>query len=580
MKKWFHRSLKNQLTVFILVVVLIPVGLLGLFSYFMTVQVSKERAVVSGQGSINQLEDTMTFIIDDIENISVFLIGHQAVQDYLSHEGDLYAERREISGFLSNLAFSKRYIENIVITPINNNERIATSITTTEPELDKEDMAEGNWWSVKERNDTLDGKRDMITLIRPVRSTHNFRLLGYLTISLSQEVLAEYLNSIDLEWNGSVLIMNEEKVLAANKQEATADLDVRTLSEQVQKWTNKDSFIYESAKQKATVFTRNLPEVNWSLVQVIPFQEYSSQNRYVLWLTIYAVILAVILITSLVIFFIAKVFKPLTSLKDSIQKSTPGEKMKAVISNEDNEIGDLITSYNDLNARIAMLMDEVRKNESLKRTVDMQALQSQINPHFLYNTLASVHWIALSTKSNDIAKVVSHLSSFLRFSLNKGNEYCTVEQEVGNLVHYLEILKIRYPNSFQLHLDIPEEVKQYAMLKLVLQPLIENSITHGFFSVDDYDGNIELAIRKEGSNLFFVVRDNGTGISTESLDQIKQQFKEDQETEVVVGKNYGLRNVNLRLILHYGIRSGLQIDSKQQGGTVVYFSIPIQGVRE
>ncbi|GAA0333739.1 sensor histidine kinase [Oceanobacillus oncorhynchi subsp. oncorhynchi] len=577
MKKWFRRSLKNQLIVFILMVVLIPTTLLGLFSYFTTVQVSKERAAISGESSIDQLQDALEFIINDVENMSVFLIGNQSVQDYLNQEGRLVAQQRDIYGFLSNLAFPKNYIEKITIIPLNGNSNISTTLITEDQEIDYADASEGKWWSVKEKNQTLDGEKEMITLTRPIRSTTNYELLGYLSISLDQEAVTQYLESIDLEWNGSVLILSNGEVIAENKYTSIADLDISKLNHNINNWNSDESFVYESGKEKATVFSRAIPSVDWNLVGVIPFQEYSSQNRYFLWLTIFFVTLAAILVASLVIFFISKVFRPLTILTESIQKSNPGENLNTVDSYTDNEIGELIRSYNGLNNRITALMDEVKQNESIKRQLDLQALQSQINPHFLYNTLASVHWIALSRQENDISKVVSHLSDFLRFSLNKGNEYCTVEQEVGNLIHYLEILKIRYPNSFHLELSIAEDIKQHSTLKLVLQPLIENSINHGFFSVEDYYGVIQVSATEQDGYMHFEVKDNGTGMTEEKLNEIKEQFINDLNTEMVVGKNYGLRNVNMRLILHFGTESGLNIDSEINQGTIVRFAIPIKG---
>ncbi|WP_368901035.1 sensor histidine kinase [Oceanobacillus oncorhynchi] len=577
MKKWFRRSLKNQLIVFILSVVLIPTSLLGLFSYFTTVQVSKERAAISGESSIDQLQDALEFIINDVENMSVFLIGNQSVQDYLNQEGSLVAQQRDIYGFLSNLAFPKHYIEKITIIPQNGNSNISTTLITENQEIDYEDASEGKWWSVKERNQTLDGEKEMITLTRPIRSTTNYELLGYLSISLNQKAVTQYLESIDLEWNGSVFILSNGEVIAENKYTTIANLDISKLNKNINNWNSDESFVYESSKEKSTVFTRTIPSVDWKLVGVIPFQEYSSQNRYFLWLTIFFVILAAILVASLVIFFISKVFRPLTILTESIQKSNPGENLNTVDSYTDNEIGELIRSYNGLNNRITALMDEVKQNESIKRQLDLQALQSQINPHFLYNTLASVHWIALSRKENDISKVVSHLSDFLRFSLNKGSEYCTVEQEVGNLIHYLEILKIRYPNSFHLELSIAENIKQNSTLKLVLQPLIENSINHGFFSVQDYYGVIQVNATEQDGYMYFEVKDNGTGMTEKKLKEIKEQFINDLSTEMIVGKNYGLRNVNMRLILHFGKESGLNIDSKINKGTIVSFAIPIKG---
>lgn len=576
MKKWFRSSLKNQLIVFILIVVLIPICLLGFFSYYTTIQISKERAVISGESSLKQLQDSLNFIVNDVENMSVFLIGNQAVQEYLKIEGDLIYQQREIYGFLSNLAFSKKYIDNILILPMNGNPNISTITAMKNAENNFEQKPSGKWWSFKKENETLDGPKEMITLTRPIRSTDNYELIGYLSISLNQAVIEEYLNASDLEWTGSVFILKEGKVLAENKKGVTENIDLSKLNFLINNQPDNEGFTYEGSEEKATVFLKEIPAVEWDLVGIIPFQEYSSQNRYFLWLTVYSVILAGVLVTGLVIFYISKVFKPLTFLTKSIQKSNPGDSIKTVDSYSDNEIGELIGSYNELNDRIFILMREMKKKESLKRQLDMQALQSQINPHFLYNTLASVHWIALSSKAYDISKVVSSLSTFLRFSLNKGNEYCTVEQEVGHLLHYLEIQKIRYPDSFKIDVSIPDEIKQNFILKLILQPLIENSIIHGFFSLDNHYGIIEVVAKRDEEFMRFTIEDNGAGIPECTLKLLREQFLNDQSSEGLIGNNYGIRNVNLRLLLHYGSESGLHISSEWRKGTKVSFSVPIR----
>lgn len=577
MKKWVRRSLKNQLIVFILIVVLIPICLLGLFSYYTTIQVSKERAAISGKSSLKLLGDSLEFIVNDVENMSVFLIGNQSVQEYLKVEGELITQQRDIYGFLSNLAFSKRYIDNILITPLNGNSNISTTLAMENKEKVFEEKLSGKWWSFKRKNETLDGPKEMITLTRPIRSTDDYEPIGYLSISLNQNMIEEYLNSTDLEWSGSVFILNQGKVLAENQTGVSDNLDISGLSSLIKNWKGEGSFTYEMDEKKATIFSREISTVEWDLVGVIPFREYSSQNRYFLWLTIYSVILAALLVTGLVIFFISKVFRPLTSLKESIQKSNPGDSIKTIDSYSNNEIGELIRSYNGLNNKVATLMDKVKKSESIKRELDLQALQSQINPHFLYNTLASVHWIALSSKAHNISKVVSSLSDFLRFSLNKGHEYCTVEQEVGHLMHYVRIQEIRYPDTFKVDLSISTEIKQSFILKLVLQPLIENSILHGFFPLENHYGIIEIKAKKKDDHMCFTVKDNGVGIPQERIKELREQFISDQNAEGVIGKNYGIRNVNLRLILHYGKSSGLHIFSDQNNGTMISFSVPIKG---
>ncbi|KAA0965082.1 sensor histidine kinase [Sporosarcina sp. ANT_H38] len=577
MKKWLRESLKNQLIVFTLVTVLIPIGLLGLLSYITTTHLTKERATISGESSIQQLQNTLEFIINDVGNMSIFLIGNQDVQDYLQNEENVVSGRREIYGLISNLAFSKTYIDNILIEPLNGNQNISTDAIMGVEMNTNEDAPPDKWWVVKNSKETLYGMKEMITLTRPIRSTKTFELLGYLSISLNQQVIEEYLSSIDLEWSGSVLLLMDGNVLAKSSNGVTKSLDVHRLSSMILVEKNSENFIYNSPEEKLMIFHKEITVVDWDLVSLIPYHEFRSQNRYFLWLTGNSIVIAVIFIIVLVLFFISKVFRPLSALTKSIKSSNPGDNIATIESYSDNEVGELIGSYNELNDRISILMSEVKKNEHLKRELDMQALQNQINPHFLYNTLASIHWIALSSKADTISTVVFSLSNFLRFSLNKGNEYCTVEQEIGHLFHYVDIQKIRYPDSFEVKLVIEERIKQHSMLKLVLQPLIENSIIHGFFPLDDHYGVILVTAEKKEQFIYFTIKDNGVGMEKNKVQELDIQFMNDQTTEGVIGKNYGIRNVNLRLILHYGVDSRLHIASKEKEGTTIHFAIPIKG---
>ncbi|MBR7797677.1 MAG: cache domain-containing sensor histidine kinase [Bacillota bacterium] len=576
MKNWFRRSIKNQLILFILIVVLVPICVLGLVSYYTTVKVSKERAAISGESSLEQIQDSIEFIVNDVENMSVFLIGNQAVQAYLQVEGDPIYPQRDIYGFLSNLAFSKRYINDIIIYPINGNSPISTNLVMdTNAAIDIKQIPNGKWWSYRKVNKTVDGNKDMITLTRPIRSTGDFERIGYLSISLNQRVVEEYLSSGDSEWSTSVFILNDGNVLAHSQTNIKEKINLDKLTLLLDQ-NNKERFSFLAEEEEVTVFTEEIGKVGWHIISLVPSREYSSQNRYFLWLTIYSVVIAILLVAGLVIFFVSKVFKPLTTLTNSIQTVNPGETIKTINNDANNEIGELIGSYNQLNQRIAKLMNQVQKSEALKRELDMKALQSQVNPHFLYNTLAAIHWIALSSKAHDISKMVSSLSTLLRFSLNKGNEYCTVEQEIGHLLHYIEIKKIRFPNRFSIDLEISNDLKQHKMLKLVLQPLIENSIKHGFFPLPNHFGKISVHVQIQGNFIHFSIIDNGAGITSAKLQEIKHQFLHDQETEALIGTNYGIRNVNLRLLLHYGKESGLRIDSKEMQGTIVEFVIPIK----
>lgn len=578
MKKWFRRSLQNQLTVFMLLAVLLPICLLGLFYYFSAVNLSKERATISGQSSLQQLEETLEFIVNDVNNMSLFLIGNEDVQSYLKKDQASVQQRRDIYGVLSNLTLSKPYMANILIEPLNGNPEVSTiPILTTERDLSS--YRTGNkWWSSLYNNKTSIESQDVISMYRPIRSTYDYHLIGHLSIILKQRAIEDYLQSIEFEWDGTVLLMDKGSVLAlAGKyNDLGGDEEIKKLYSLVNGDATEQAFTYQINGKKSTILSTTLPDVGWNLIGIIPFEEYSAQNRYFLFLTIISVVVAVLLVSGFVLFFVRKVVGPLSILTKALRSSSPSEGMEELPLHSNDEVGQLVVSYNRLNSRIQSLMGHIKKNESNKRKVDLQALQAQINPHFLYNTLASVHWMALVVNQKNISEMVSSLSTFLRFSLNKGSEYCTVEQELSHLENYVNIQKIRYPGEFRLEINMPEDVKQLYILKLVLQPLVENSIIHGVLPAGDQRGVIKVEGEWDQTNLYVTVSDNGVSISDKQVKQLHEHFSTDENGEVVVGENYGLRNVNLRLLLHYGSNARLHITSDPNNGTTIRTIIPLE----
>lgn len=573
MKKWLQRSLKNQLVLFISLAVMIPVGIFGIISYTSAVQVSKERANISGESSLSQLQNSLDFIVDDMLSMSVFLIGNRDVQAYMEDDSSTPRQKSNIAGFLSNLAYSKQYISNITLYPNSANPDISTNPRHKDGSI-KFTNYQNTWWAYRTFEETVSGKQETITLSRPVRSLNGFHDIGYLSISLNRKYVEALLQSAELEWGGTVLLFTEDLLLASNnKQEEMIDLstfDNDNVSSSIQ--VNEEHI----DNNRYIVFSTAINEVDWQLTSIIPYKEFSHQNKYLLWLTVCMMAVALILIILLSWFVISKVLDPLLVLSDSLKQTTPGDPLSILPITPKNEIGHLITNYNKLNDRIVYLMEQIKTNEALKRQVDLQALQHQINPHFLYNTLASIHWMALRTNEQKISEMVSSLSTYLRYSLNRGNEYATITQEVELLQNYVTVQQIRFPNRFDILIDIPHIVEQERILKLILQPLVENSITHGLEQVTKKRISIHIQASIKRDMIQFIVSDNGIGMKPDVLDQLHTSFQEDKNNRTVIGEHYGLRNVNLRLLLHYGQSSHLQIKNNHDGGLMVRFNIPIR----
>lgn len=535
--------------------------------------------------TLRQLEVYLDTMVKDVENMSLFLIGHNGVQIYLKSPENDFVQQTTIINFLNNLAFSKDYIANIIIEPLGSKPPIShksivgsdfTDITKTYPDYYQQHP---KWWSSVHRQWSFDGVRKVITLARPIRSTDKFKLIGKEQINLDQAIIAHQIRLSSLEKDGFVLLLDERNRIIAGPAAFETNVPLSAYYPDMGAFTGSSGYLdYGEGSGKKSIIYKSMSSVNWKLVGIIPSQEYRSQNRYFLILTAVAVFVSLLFVIIFVLFLIQKITKPLSVLTNFLKNSSPEEPLPALPVKSIDEVGQLIVSYNRLSSRIVKLTDEVKRNESLKKEADMQALQIQINPHFLYNTLSSIHWLALMNKDAKIAEMVGSLSDFLRFSLNNGQEYCSVEQEMVHVKNYVSIQSIRYPDKFEFQVHMGSGVEGNYMLKLLLQPLVENAMLHGILKRDGR-GKISIDVSYDEHGLQFRVQDDGLGITPERLEWLQAQLAEHptHEKDPSVSGGYGLRNVHNRLVLHYGRDAGLRIHSIEGEGTQILFTIPSQG---
>lgn len=265
--------------------------------------------------------------------------------------------------------------------------------------------------------------------------------------------------------------------------------------------------------------------------------------------------------------FTQRITMPVSQLCRKVQKLGDGDFSIEPIETRSEEIKTLDDGFNEMVVRINALREkEIRDQNELHRT-EFELLQAQINPHFLYNTLDSIVWLAETHRDSDVVKMVTSLSVFFRNSLSKGRDIITLEAEKNQVKSYLEIQKIRYSDILEYSIDIPKELLQYEIPKLTLQPLVENAIYHGTKHKRAI-GKITIEGRQEKEKIFISVSDNGVGISEEHLKALRAGVYEDRHTGL------GLANVHKRLKLYCGEEYGLYFDSVHGQRTIVTVVIP------
>jgi two-component system sensor histidine kinase YesM len=287
-----------------------------------------------------------------------------------------------------------------------------------------------------------------------------------------------------------------------------------------------------------------------------------------------ALMLAAIIFSVLAAWSLSRsIYEPIKKLHDVTATITKNDLQALVTSDNVDEITELGLSFNIMIGKIRDLLDsKIKEQENLKKA-EMRALQAQINPHFLYNTLDTIIWMAESKKYKQVIEIVSALSKFFRISLSKGKDWITIAEEIEQTRSYLTIQKIRYRDVLDFNIDYDEKVTNNTILKLILQPLVENALYHGIKNKRQ-GGTIYVRAKMKNENeVLLEVEDDGIGFTEEKLVQLQAELADDSG-DIRMESGFGIGNVNKRIRLYYGKQYGLSVRSKYNTGTCVTLVIP------
>lgn len=359
--------------------------------------------------------------------------------------------------------------------------------------------------------------------------------------------------------SGNIISCKDKSIISQNLFD-TLDINKSQLSLE-----GRLNVVYNNQKMLLVYSTLNN---GWRTLTMVPYNSFlSSAQRsasYILIIFLVSICLTIVL----VYIFSAILTKRINILAKQASKIQEGE-FELVIGNVGNdELGELSMAFNNMSNRLRILIKEVYETELMKKQAELNLLQEQINPHFLYNTLASISFLAIRNNDKRLTEIILSLSKFYRMSLNSGKQSISIRDEIKLTQYYIEIQKIRFNNLINIIFFIDESLINYKTLKIILQPFIENSINHGLWD-DEGKINIIIKIYRNHNKIVFEVIDDGMGMSKEKLSKLLNDIN-----NITVG--YGIRNVNNRIKLHFGEEFGVQIFSKLGVGTQVKILIPFE----
>ncbi|MNI14800.1 Sensor histidine kinase YpdA [compost metagenome] len=408
---------------------------------------------------------------------------------------------------------------------------------------------------------------------RKLKKIKTNETLGYMVVDIMESTLADKYNKARLQPGGQMFLLDRNGyVISSTPSKHIVGTKLNEPYLDLVLSGGKGFFEQESKGTAPTMVIYDTSEVTgFKLVSVVPAAVLTKESSSIRNLTFFVVIIFGFISCWLAYLLSVTITNPLRKLKSLMFHVENGNMDVSFSSNNRDELGLLGLSFNKMLSRIKQLIDEVYKKQLMVQEAEIKAIQAQFNPHFLYNALDSINWMARIHQLNDISKTVVSLGELLRFSIRKGTPFIRVKEDMQQIRNYLVIQKMRHGDKLDITIEIDEEIEELYTLKLLIQPLVENAITHGL-EMKPGKGHLLIKGTTHGEHIQFEVSDDGNGMPQEKVDQILNgQF----QTISSHNTGIGLENLRKRLELYFDNRYRLEIHSKPSEGTKVIIEIPL-----
>lgn len=407
-----------------------------------------------------------------------------------------------------------------------------------------------------------------VTVVRAIQDRNEEKSLGIMVIELDPDMFSNLLlgNQGLFQYQYLFILDQKGQVICSNPkinngwQEEINDRFERGIRRFELIWNNKRYYVCGQYNGIT----------GWRSYSAIPFEGLFPQAgdlKKAIWLVAVVSTLGIAGVIVLLVYAMARPIKRLSKAMGQVQK---GDFAVRVPNKRKDEIGELTESFNYMLEEINTLIRQVYQEKIAQKNAEVQALQAQINPHFLYNTLDSVNWMLIDRGDYDISDIILSLAGLMRYSIEDENAFVPLEKEIGYVLCYLKIQKNRLEERLEYSVESEESLAADRVPKLILQPIVENAITHGI-EPRKRKGTIRIVLKDLGDEMLISVEDNGIGMTPEQLNHLREEVP-DVEKEGHTG--IGVRNVDRRIRLHYGEAYGISIESTYGEGTIVNLRIP------
>lgn len=584
--KFFYKntSIKNKLLLLFYIQIVIPLFFISYTSYQKSAEIIEQKSIGYSQDILKMIELRFNDLSSSMQALTLELLYDNRVYGALSNDEvedniTIYNRASEIRNILRQTTLSRGEIQSICLVTKNrrfysfdsDNGKARIEIMLpyeSAVKAAKEGRGQLVWFLEK-----VDGKVSNIYVTRMVYDRDKYTEIGLIAVNIKKEYLESVYTDLSRESAKHISILSEDNEEIVEETENSAFLG-DFVEKQIQ---GKRGFDIDK-KAGMLVSYVQLRDPNWKIVYHMPlkvlYKEIDTLRRWTVVILVYGFII----LSALSVFTSVDIINPINKLVEGMKKVEKGNKHEDIELDRNDELGYLSKSFNRMSKRIDNLVNRIYKEEIALKEAEIKALQAQINPHFLFNTLENINWMAQLNGVPEISNTVSALAKLIDGSIGRGDRTISLREEMEYIDNYITILKNRYEDRLEVIRNLDEELMNVKIPRLLIQPLVENAIKHGI-GKSRRKGIITLNAYRKDKHIVFEVIDNGMGMTEEELKLLNQKLRENDiankgNSSDTSRKSIGLENVNKRIKLLYGNSYGVEIESVYDEYTKAVVRIP------
>ena len=580
-KRFRDFSIRTKLIIGFLAILLPLVLILSIVFYSYSAKIVLKQSLEQTREIVEQFSISLDNYMGLMRNKMEILADSPTIQEELNTHQDkedikndsFYSRNKRIRRIMLQI-YSSVTMNDVEIYGINETNHYL-SLWSKKYEIPDKDILFENANLSKGRSVLVNNinDADTIQMIKMVKDLQTYKPIGYIRFGLKRNYIEKMAKNINFGSDGGVVIFDEN----LNKLSGIAHDSV--LSKLLKEKPSIGNFSYSEGKNEYTAVHIHSDSTGWTTVGVIPLRYINKDLAGIQYLTVIIIVLTIIIGVTVSVIIAQSLILPLENTVNALEKFSRGDFAVRLKENRCDEIGKLNRIFNKAIKEINELMQKVTQSEILNKEMEFKTLQSQMNPHFLYNTLDTINWLAFKEKQTEICNLVAAISSLIRASISNKKSIITIEQELDYVKNYIYIQHIRYKDRFDIIYDIDESLLKQAVPKLIIQPIVENAIIHGIENSKNKN-LLYISVKRENECIIIIVKDTGIGMTDEKVSELLKEPLNAEGDEQKAHTNLGLYAVHKRIQLMYGDLYGLTVQSQAGEGTTVTLHIPFTKKQE